>query len=140
MGTSISGHCLCGNVTYSADAEPMAVALCHCEDCQRQSGAAFSINVLIDRAALQIDGDSQRSFETIGADTGQPRERIFCSTCGSPLITVLAEAENMAIIKAGTLDDKSWLTPQIEVFADYEHSWVKAGSERSRFPRSMPAG
>jgi hypothetical protein len=141
MDASITGRCLCGSVTYSADTEPMVVALCHCDDCQRQSGAAFSVNVLIDRAALVIEGDSLRTYETVGADSGQPRERIFCSTCGSSLMTILAERENVAVLKAGTLDDKSWVSPNVELFTDFEHPWVAAGGgpERARFPRSLPA-
>lgn len=139
--TSLSGHCLCGGVSYSADVEPMMVALCHCEDCQRQSGGAFSVNVAIDRTALTIGGDSLRTYETIGADSGQARERIFCSTCGSPLVSILAEAPDMAFIKAGTLDDSSWIAPEIEVFCDSAHPWVHAtdNAERGLFARSLPS-
>jgi hypothetical protein len=138
--TEISGHCLCGAVTYSADTEPMMVAMCHCEDCQRQSGAPFSLNVAVDRSALTIAGESMKTYETIGSDSGQPRERIFCSTCGSPIVSILAEAADMAFIKAGTLDDTSWLAPELEVFTDSAHPWVHAedGEERGLFPRSIP--
>jgi hypothetical protein len=138
--TAKTGRCLCGSVTYSFDSEPMMVALCHCEDCQRQSGAPFSLNVAIDRASLTLDGESLRTYETIGADTGEKRERIFCATCGSPLVSILAEADDMAFLKAGTLDDRSWLAPELEVFTDSAHPWFHAEEpeERGLFPRSIP--
>jgi hypothetical protein len=137
--TSLTGHCLCGSISYSADTDPMMVAICHCEDCQRQSGAPFSLNVAIDRGALTIEGD-YKTYETIGDDSGQPRERIFCGTCGSPIASILAEASDMAFLKAGTLDDKSALAPELEVFTDSAHPWVHAedGEERGLFPRSIP--
>ena len=47
----ITGHCLCGSVTYSADAEPAVQAVCHCTDCQRQTGNPFSVIVGVPRAS-----------------------------------------------------------------------------------------
>ncbi len=139
--TSLSGHCLCGSVSYTADTEPMMVALCHCEDCKRQSGAAFSVNVVVERSALKIDGDKLTTYETIGGDHEQPRERLFCSGCGSPLVSILAEAGDMAFIKAGTLDDQSWVAPEIEVYCDSAQPWVHAedNAERGLFPQSLPS-
>jgi len=140
MTQPITGHCLCGAVTYRAEAEPLSVAICHCEDCQRQSGAAFSVNVLVDRASFQLEGATLKTFQTVGEDSGQPRERIFCAECGSPLISILAEADDMVAVKAGTLDDKSWLAPELELFTDSAQPWVHAahGEERGLFPRSLP--
>ncbi|MCW3038663.1 MAG: aldehyde-activating protein [Solirubrobacterales bacterium] len=137
---SITGHCLCGNVTYSADVEPIMVAICHCDHCQRQSGAPFSLNVAIDRSALKLEGDSLKTYETKGGDADNTRERIFCSNCGSPLVSILAEADDMAFIKAGTLDDTSTLAPELEVYTDNAHPWFHAadGEERGLFPAGLP--
>jgi hypothetical protein len=85
-----TGHCLCGAVSYRFEGEPAAVVLCHCDDCQRHSGAAFSVNVIVLRSALEIDG-SPRVHETTGAENGNARERLFCGDCGSPMFTMLAE-------------------------------------------------
>ncbi len=45
----ITGRCLCGEVTYSAAAEPVAQGVCHCTDCQRQTGNPFSVIVGVPR-------------------------------------------------------------------------------------------
>lgn len=52
-----TGGCLCGQVQYELDGEPVATALCHCTNCQRQSGAAFSVNLLIAESQLTLQGD-----------------------------------------------------------------------------------
>ena len=141
MPNPVTGHCLCGKLTYSVrDAEPMTVALCHCEDCRRQSGAPFSLNVGFDREALTLEGPT-KTYITTGADTGETRERIFCPECGSPILSILAEASDIVFLKAGTLDDSSWLEPEMEVFTDSAHPWVHdpEASERGLFPRSLPS-
>lgn len=137
---SLSGHCLCGAVTYSTDSDPIMVAICHCEHCQRQSGAPFSLNVAVDRGALTIGGDSMTTYETVGGAMDMKRERIFCSTCGSPLVSILEEANDMAFIKAGTLDDTSAITPELEVYTDSAQPWFHAeeAEERGLFPAGIP--
>lgn len=136
----LTGHCLCGQVSYSVDAEPMMTALCHCEDCQRQSGTTFSIVIAVERAAFQVQGDTLSTYRTRGTESGEERERKFCSACGSPIVTLMAESPDLAIIKAGTLDDRSWLTPEAEVWCDSEQGWLQSSQERGRFARGLPTG
>ena len=105
----ITGRCLCGGVTYSADTEPMVEAVCHCTDCQRQTGNPFSVIVAVPRPALAVEGGTLASFSTTGEDHGGETQRYFCSNCGSPLYSVAAVLPDVAFIKAGSLDDASWL-------------------------------
>jgi hypothetical protein len=135
----LTGHCLCGSVSFHCDAEPMVTALCHCEDCQRQTGTTFSILVAVDRSALHIEGDTLASFVTVGSESGAERERKFCSNCGSPIVSVMDDAPNLALIKAGTLDDRSWLAPQLEAWCDSAQPWLEASGERQRFPTGVGA-
>jgi hypothetical protein len=127
-----TGHCLCGAVSYRFEGEPAAVVLCHCDDCQRHSGAAFSVNVIVPRSALKIDG-SPRVRETTGTESGKPRERLFCGECGSPMFTILTERPEIAIVKAGTLDDRSGLEPSAEIWSRRAHDWVGSSPDRARF-------
>src|SRR5438105_14748840 len=75
----ITGRCLCGGVTYSADAEPTVQAVCHCADCQRQTGNPFSVIVGVPRAAFKVEGSTLASFATTGEDHGRETHRNFCS-------------------------------------------------------------
>jgi hypothetical protein len=113
MPRVMTGGCLCGRVRYSAEAEPLLTLICHCTHCQKQSGAAFSVNVVVPRAALSIEGEP-KTFEDRGA-SGRPVHRRFCPDCGSPVVSELDARPGVAFIKAGTLDDTGWLRPTAEI-------------------------
>ncbi len=69
----LDGSCLCGAVTYGCDAEPVATAVCHCTECQKQTGSSFSVLVAVPRDALEVKGDTLASFTTVGTDTAPGR-------------------------------------------------------------------
>jgi hypothetical protein len=120
----ITGRCLGGGVTYSVDATPVVQAVCHCTDCQRQTGNPFSVVVGVPRAELQVQGDSIASYSTIGTDHGGETQRSFCSTCGSPVFSFAAVMPDVAFIKAGSLDDASWLKPVAEAWTTSAQPWA----------------
>jgi hypothetical protein len=119
----ITGRCLCGGVTYSAEAEPVIQAACHCSDCQRQSGSPFSVIVGVPREALTVEGATLGSFTTIGEDHGGETKRSFCTACGSPLFSIAAVAPELAFIKAGSLDNASWVQPSVEAWTSSAQPW-----------------
>jgi hypothetical protein len=119
----ITGRCLCGAVTYSAAAEPAVQAVCHCTDCQRQTGNPFSVLVAVPRDAFEISGDTLASFSTTGTDHGGETKRHFCSACGSPLFSDAAVMPQLVFIKAGSLDDASWLQPAVEAWTSSAQPW-----------------
>jgi hypothetical protein len=120
----ITGRCLCGAVTYSADAEPVAQGVCHCTDCQRQTGNPFSVVVAVPRAAFNVEGSTLASFATTGEDHGGDTQRNFCSACGSPVFSIASVMPEVTFIKAGSLDDASWLQPAVEVWTSSAQPWA----------------
>jgi hypothetical protein len=134
----LDGHCLCGKVTYHCEGEPMATILCHCTDCQRQTGTAFSIVVGVERETFHVDGPTG-SYTTIGEDTKEAVVRQFCSACGSPIVSLPDATPDLAFIKAGTLDDRSWLEPEMELWARSAQPYVAFDEDaRGVFQRSVP--
>jgi hypothetical protein len=134
----LDGSCLCGQVTYSCDAEPIVTAVCHCRDCQRQTSSAFSILVAVPADAFELRGATVSSYVTVGEDTGQETERRFCTACGSPIVSVPAAPPGIVYIKAGTLDDVSWLEPQASVWCDSAQPWVPIDEGHPHFGRGVP--
>ena len=120
----ITGRCLCGSVTYSADAEPVVQAVCHCTDCQRQTGNPFSVIVGVPRAAFTVEGSTIATYATTGEDHGEDTERSFCTACGAPVFSIAAVLPELAFIKAGSLDDASWLEPAVEVWTSSAQPWA----------------
>jgi hypothetical protein len=131
----ITGRCLCGSVTYTADAEPVVQAVCHCTDCQRQTGNPFSVIVGVPRAAFTVEGSTLASFTTTGEDHGGTTERNFCSACGSPVFSLTPVAPELAFIKAGSLDDASWLEPALEAWTSSAQPWTPHFEGAARLPR-----
>jgi len=135
----LDGHCACGNITYTCTGEAMATLLCHCTDCQRQTGTAFSIVVGVERDTLTIEGDTLGVYTTVGEDTKEAVHRQFCSNCGSPIVSLPDATPDLAFIKAGTLDDRSWLEPEMELWARSAHPYITFDEDaRGIFQRSVP--
>jgi hypothetical protein len=132
----LTGHCLCGRVSYTADAAPIAQVACHCTECQRQTSSPFSVIVGIPLDALEVQGETLASFTTIADDRGQETERWFCSACGSPIYSISPAAPDFAFIKAGSLDDASWLQPSVEVWTSSAQPWAPSFEGAMRFERS----
>lgn len=120
--TKIEGSCLCGQVSYSSNEGPAMMAICHCPDCQKQNGSAFSVNVLVPTASISFEGESLGKY-IVDGDSGTPVTRNFCNNCGSPLSTELDAFGDLAAIKAGTLDDSSWVKPTIQIWCDKAQPW-----------------
>jgi len=45
---SLEGACTCGAVRYRMTSKPMFVHCCHCRWCQRETGASFALNAMIE--------------------------------------------------------------------------------------------
>lgn len=125
-----TGGCLCGAVRYELKSEPLMTAVCHCTHCQRQSGGVFSTNVGVPEAAYVQTGETK--VFTDKGDSGKAVWRHFCPNCGSPIISKVEAMPGLVLVKAGTLDDMSGLTPGVEVYTDHAAEWVSpiAGAQR----------
>lgn len=128
--TDREGGCLCGAVRYVLKADPLMTAVCHCTHCQRQSGGVFSTNLAIPDAAYVQTGETK--VFTDKGDSGKAVWRHFCGACGSPILSKVEVMPGLSLVKAGTLDDMSGLTPGIEVYTDHAAEWVApiAGAQR----------
>jgi hypothetical protein len=132
----IEGGCLCGKVRYSADAEPAFVGVCHCKNCQKGTGTAFSAVVAVPKPQLSVRGPI-KEFSDRG-DSGKTLYRRFCPECGSSLFDEAEAMPNVVMILTGTLDDASWVKPQMEIYCDSAQPWVQLGGDRQRFPKMPP--
>lgn len=120
-----TGRCLCGDISYQFDGDLIATAVCHCDHCQRQSGGAFSVNLLMNIAQVTVSGPI-KTFE----DRGEHGDAVyvyrrFCGNCGSPILSELVEPAGLVAVKAGTLDDRSSVSPGVEAWCDHKQAWVE---------------
>jgi hypothetical protein len=137
--SKLDGRCLCGSVRYSCDAEPVVTAICHCPHCQKLSGGPFSLSVAVPRDSLRIEGLTLKTFDDFG-ESGRPVRRLFCGNCGSPIVSYSDAIPDLAFIKAGTLEDTSWLDPTAEIWCETAQPWVEIDQSRELADRNPPAG
>lgn len=125
---NLAGSCLCGSVRYASSAQPVLTAFCHCRNCQKAGGGGYSVNVAVPCDSLEVEG-APVAFESAGT-SGKRTVRRFCGQCGSPLFTDAAAFEGMTFIKAATLDDPSWIEPNLHIWCDSAQPWdpIPAGA------------
>lgn len=121
----IRGGCLCGGVRYEVRGEPAMVAACHCATCQKNTGSAFSLNLGVPQDAVTIEGDALATYEDHAGASGKPFYRSFCSNCGSPISGQGDAYSGLIFIKAGTLDDTSWVKPNVHIWCCEKQPWVE---------------
>ncbi|KAH6685403.1 glutathione-dependent formaldehyde-activating enzyme [Plectosphaerella plurivora] len=101
---AIAGSCMCGEIKYESSAEkPELTALCHCTDCQKWSGSAFTSNAGVPTDSFKVTQGTPKAYDVTG-DTGKNNKHFFCGNCGSSLFTRLDVLPGVTIIKAGGLD------------------------------------
>ena len=119
-----TGRCLCGKISYELSGDVIATAVCHCDHCQRQSGGAFSVNLIAMENQLAVSGELT-TFEDRGEhDDAVYVYRRFCGSCGSPIYSAMIEPAGLIAVKAGTLDDKSAVAPNVEAWCEHKQPWV----------------
>jgi hypothetical protein len=132
---NMNGGCLCGDVRFSVSGEPVATSVCHCRDCQKQSGSAFVEVLAVPNEAFSLNGAVQ-TFTNTG-DSGRKLDRRFCPRCGSMIFIEAEGFPGMTLIMAGTLDDTTWIKPTMRLFCDRAQPWITITSETKDFAR-MP--
>lgn len=133
----ITGQCLCGQVCFTIEAEPLGARMCWCRDCQRIASGSATVNVLFPEEAVAYTGKIT-TIEKI-ADSGNRVERGFCPTCGAQLYSKTVVPAGMPMrVRAGTLDDPELIAPQAVIWADSAPSWAPIDPALLRFPKGPP--
>ena len=127
MHTTYTGGCQCGSVRYTLTAAPIRVVACHCRECQRQSGSAFGMAMIVPEGSLHVTGET-KTFTRI-ADSGNENAGVFCPTCGVRIYQVLPHIKGVLVLKPGTLDDTSWVKPSHFVWMKRAQGWVPVPSD-----------
>jgi hypothetical protein len=122
MSHTASGGCICGNFNYRFDRDQVVSAHhCHCRDCQKTTGSGKATIVLIPTDVLQSEGEL-KTYTVVGTD-GSHVTRGFCPNCGSQLISYVEEMPALRFVKAGSLDDSSWVKVDSSFWSSTAEPW-----------------
>jgi hypothetical protein len=122
MGVALEGGCSCGAVRYRLASEPMFVHCCHCLNCQRQTGSAFVVNLLIEADRVELTAGDPRPVD-VPRDDGSSQRIYRCPECR---IAVFSEytRPDVRFVRAGTLDDPTGIVPDVHIFTRSKVGWL----------------
>ena len=126
----MTGRCACGAVRYRLASEPMFVNCCHCLNCQRQTGSAFVINLLIEADRIELLQGAPIAVE-VPRDNGTAQTIYRCPDCR---VAVWSNYGLPAVmfVRAGTLDEPQQVEPDVHIFTRSKLPWVQ-------LPQGVPA-
>ena len=123
------GGCACGEIRYRLTSEPLFVNCCHCLDCQRQTGSAFAVNVLIEADRVELLSGEPLP---VPVPRGSKKQKIWrCPTCQVAVFSQYTSPK-LRFVRAGTLDDPSSIEPDVHIYTRSKLPWV-------RLPEGVPA-
>jgi hypothetical protein len=130
----ITGGCQCGALRYEITLAPRMVYNCHCTNCQKIGGGAFSTPIAVLEAAFRFVAGEPRVVEW-ASDAGNTRWGSFCGACGSRIGHGARPSNGVLSIRGGTLDDTSWVEPVADIWTRSAQPWMTLGEGRLKYDR-----
>ena len=122
----LTGGCQCGRIRYSLRAKPLVFYLCHCTECQRHTSSAFGESLRFKREDMDVDAGLVSVSRM--SESGKQRQGWFCPDCGVRIWHGTAGSAEINI-KAGTLDDTSWLVPAGHIWCSSKQPFMKIADD-----------
>jgi hypothetical protein len=130
MSIQRQGGCSCGAVRYRLTSDPLFTHCCHCLNCQRQTGSAFVINLLIEADRVDLLAADPQPIE-VPRDDGSKQKIFRCPTCQVAVFSQYTRPE-LLFVRGGTLDEPSSVEPDVHIFTRSKLPWITV-------PDSVPA-
>jgi hypothetical protein len=122
MRVQREGGCACGAVRYRLTSNPLFTHCCHCLNCQRQTGSAFVINLLIEADRVELLAGDPQPVD-VPRDDGS-KQRIFrCPTCQVAVFSQYTGPQ-VLFVRGGTLDDPGSVEPDVHIFTRSKLPWI----------------
>ena len=118
----MTGGCSCGAVRYRLTSEPLFVHCCHCVNCQRQTGSAFVINVLIEADRVEVTSGQPEAVD-VPRDDKSPQRIHRCPACRVAVFSEYGWPE-LLFVRAGTLDEPSAVKPDVHIYTKSKLPWL----------------
>jgi hypothetical protein len=121
---SLEGACSCGAVRYRMTSRPLFVNCCHCRWCQRETGASFALNAMIEADRVVLLKGKPEVVDT-PSNSGKGQKISRCPTCRIALWSNYGGGgDAVRFVRVGTLDDPDRLPPDIHIFTASKQPWV----------------
>lgn len=121
-GERLEGGCTCGHVRYRLAGPPMFVHACHCTWCQRETGTAFALNAIYERARVEVTAGETELVDT-PSESGRGQGISRCPRCRIALWSRYSSPA-FAFVRVGTMDDPKRLPPDVHIFTRSKQPWI----------------
>lgn len=119
----LRGGCFCGALRYELSVPPLMIYNCHCTNCQKITGSAFTVAATVLEGALAFTKGAPKRVSW-KADSGNERFGLFCGECGSRIANGQAPTNGLLSLRAGTFDDTSWVEPVGDIWTKSAQPWI----------------
>jgi hypothetical protein len=133
----LKGGCQCGAVRYEIAGAPVAIYICHCRECRKQSASAFGISVIARTADFRLKQGAVKTW-TRGTDSGRRLRCVFCPECGSRLWHEGEPKGPTVSVKGGSLDVPPDLSTAVHIWTSRKLPGVAIPKGRLQFPLEPP--
>jgi hypothetical protein len=124
MHATLEGGCACGEVRYRLDAPPMLVHCCHCLNCQKHTGSAFVINLLIEASRVALLRGTPEGTD-LPANGGTPSVVYRCPRCRVAVWSVYGGRAAILFVRGGSLDTPAAVAPDVHIYTRSKLPWVR---------------
>ncbi len=129
----LTGSCLCGGVTYEVDAPAGPIVHCHCVNCRKAHGSAFSSVAAVPRDRFRWT----RGENLLASYESSPGKfRRFCARCGSQIFAEQI-GQPTVILRLGCLDTPIEFRPRCHIWRSEGASWYDPTQELPEFPKGL---
>ena len=123
-GFPTEGGCTCRHVRYRMTTRPLFVHCCHCRWCQRETGASFALNAMIESERIEVLSGNPVVIAT-PSNSGRGQKIVRCPECHIAVWSHYAGAgDAIRFVRVGTLDEPDRLPPDIHIFTESKQQWV----------------
>ena len=123
MADELTGGCLCGAVRYTL--KPgfrMKPYACHCTDCQKRTGTAFSSHMGVMEKDLEITGELDEAYFT--QPSGANSIIYGCAKCRSRIYASNDTRPGVVSLRWGTLDNGKDMSPEVHLWVSSKQPWI----------------
>lgn len=131
----ITGSCHCGAVEYEIRGRLLMFAYCHCPDCRKYTGSAFSSVLVTESEGFKIAVGEDHLVEY---QSSPGKHRFFCRTCGCRIYLRAAHRPGMIFVRAGSLDDDPPIKPQAHFWTSAKAPWHDITDALPQYPEGLP--
>jgi hypothetical protein len=129
----VEGGCDCRSLRYRVNSAPLFVHCCHCRWCQRESGASFALNAMIEADRVVNLGAEPEVIDT-PSDSGLGQKIARCPRCRVAIWSHYAGSGPITkFVRVGTLDNPDLLPPDVHIFTASKQPWVVIPADAPAF-------